>query len=98
MPEFTDRLEIPIPALGEEDWRGTYVEAFVLLDDLVGRITQAGGLTFVRRYTGSEWPSRGELPVGSSVVWVKPSPGDPDPPTGGAGLLVDTDLVVVATS
>jgi len=96
MPEFTERLEIPIPALGDTDWRGDYVQAFQIVDELLGQMKDAGGLTFVRRWDGS-WPARGDLPDGVSVLWVKPSPETPDPQIGGTGLLEDFDLVVVAT-
>jgi len=97
MPQFTDRLAIPIPALGEIEWRGTYVEAFQMLDDLLGTIVKGGGLTFMRRWTSSGgWPSRGELPPGSTVIWVKPASHVSNPSTGGTGMQTGTDLVVVA--
>jgi len=97
MPEFTDRLAIPIPPLGATDWRGDYVAAFQIIDNVLGRIVDAGGVAFVRRYDGS-WPARGDLPEGASVIWVKPDPQVPDPSIGGTGLLEDFDLVVVATT
>jgi hypothetical protein len=97
MPAFTDRLNIPIPALGEDPWRSTYVDAFLLVDEILGRIQQAGGLTFVRRWQSSGgWPSRGDVPAGSSVIWVKPAPHVSNPSTGGTGMQTGTDLVVVA--
>ena len=95
MPNYTDRLELPIPALGEQEWRSIYVDAFEMIDDLLGMIGQAGGLTFIRRYDDG-WPDRGELPSGSSVIWVKPTSATPNPSTGGTGLQEGYDLVVIA--
>lgn len=95
MAEYTDRLEFPIPDLGATEWRGLYVEAWEIVDEALGRILQAGGLTFVRRYDGG-WPERGEVPDGSSVMWVKVAPTDPDPPVGGTGLQTSFDLLVIA--
>jgi len=66
MPAFTDRLNIPIPALGEDPWRSLYVDAFQMVDEILGRIHQAGGLTFVRR-----WQSSGDGD-GRRVVTCRP--------------------------